>query len=552
MLQHGIEYLSALTAAFLFSCSTDNGLTGTTSGVESKVAKGFVTLEDGHPAVSADIRLIPADYNPVNDAPLPESASGFTDDSGGYTLYAADTGTYNIIASLNETNSLLIRNVTISESSTTVPTHAMHQPGYINVTLPDRADTVNGFLYLPGTTILHPLRGHTVSAVLSPVPAADYKGICYTVKNSSAVTMLKNNISVHSNDTTTVAMYAWNYSQKLVLNTTPSGANVTETVTRFPLLVRLNNHATLFSQSLSNGEDIRFTKANGSPLPCQVEYWDSAAAKAVVWVAADTIYGNDSSQYITMYWGASTGSVSPPISNRAAVFDTAAGFAAVYHLSDNASSATDATTNGFDGTVRGNAIRSDGVIGFGRSLDGAGDYIDAGNRVNPLRSDFTFSAWVKKNLSGKRQTIASKSTGGSASASYGWLLELDPSGAPVFFMATDTGTWGSSGTFTIASAKWITDSLWHHVAVCIDRSGDDRSRLYLDGEDVSILPTARVAPIGTVTNTMPLRFGADANGGNPLTGCIDECELTFRARPAGWARLSYMNQKTDDRLVVFR
>jgi hypothetical protein len=88
--------------------------------------------------------------------------------------------------------------------------------------------------------------------------------------------------------------------------------------------------------------------------------------------------------------------------------------------------------------------------------------------------------------------------------------------------------------------------------VCIDRSGDDRSRLYIDGEDVSILPTARMAPIGNVVNTMPLRLGADANGGNPWTGCLDECELAFRVRSAGWARLRYMNQKTDDRLVVFK
>jgi hypothetical protein len=87
-------YPTALTAAILTSCSPDHGITGTTSGVESKVAKGMVTLEDGRPAVSAGMRLIPADYNPVNDAPLPESASGHTDDSGGYALHATDTGTY--------------------------------------------------------------------------------------------------------------------------------------------------------------------------------------------------------------------------------------------------------------------------------------------------------------------------------------------------------------------------------------------------------------------------------------------------------------------------
>jgi hypothetical protein len=91
------------------------------------------------------------------------------------------------------------------------------------------------------------------------------------------------------------------------------------------------------------------------------------------------------------------------------------------------------------------------------------------------------------------------------------------------------------------------------VAVVIDRSGADASRLYIDGEDTSLLPGGGpLSEVGTVTNDTPLRFGADANGGNPWNGSLDECSISSIARSADWVRLCFMNQRTDDRLLVFR
>ena len=119
-------------------------------------------------------------------------------------------------------------------------------------------------------------------------------------------------------------------------------------------------------------------------------------------------------------------------------------------------------------------------------------------------------------------------------------------------MATTGVSWGSPGTFVIASNKWITDTSWHYIAVVIDRSGENKSRIYIDGNDVSALPADGVTTVSQILNTMPLRLGADANGGNPWTGSLDECSIAFRVRSKDWVRLSYINQKLDDRLIEFR
>jgi hypothetical protein len=87
--------------------------------------------------------------------------------------------------------------------------------------------------------------------------------------------------------------------QNIYLNTSSTGGNVTGDVYGFPVLVRLTSKTFDFNQSKSGGADIRFTASNGKSLSYEIENWDAGNKQAEVWVRVDTVWGNDSSQYIT-------------------------------------------------------------------------------------------------------------------------------------------------------------------------------------------------------------------------------------------------------------
>jgi hypothetical protein len=55
-----------------------------------------------------------------------------------------------------------------------------------------------------------------------------------------------------------------------------------------------------------------------------------------------------------------------------------------------------------------------------------------------------------------------------------------------------------------------------------------------------------------VSNTEPLRIGAEADNQCYFDGSIDETVVSYTARSADWIKLCYMNQKAQDALVKFR
>jgi hypothetical protein len=265
----------------------------------------------------------------------------------------------------------------------------------------------------------------------------------------------------------------------------------------------------------------------------------------------DTVFANNSTQSVTMYWG-NPNAASFTNSNKA--FDTANGYNGVWHLGENSGIVGDATKNNYTGTVFGNCARSAGNIGYGIAFYDTAAYVDMGNVLNPGTVNFTVSAWIKRNKIDTIMTIISKSKGGEPSSTYGWLIALDSIGRVEAFVATDTGTWSGNvaGTFALSANTAITDSTtWHHVAVVIDRSANSNCKIFLDGKDVSKGLLGNITTVGSISNTLPLRFGAEADNDYYLKGLLDEVEVSFTTRTSDWVRLCYMNQKSVDALVVF-
>lgn len=323
----------------------------------------------------------------------------------------------------------------------------------------------------------------------------------------------------------------WLYSKNITINTSATGHNILGNVINFPYVLRLSQFSFNFSQAKKNGEDIRFSKSGGAPLAYQINNWDSAGAKAAIWVKIDTILGNNATQYIKMYWGRPAASDS---SNGRRVFDTQNGFAAVYHLEQPTGNALDATANALAAVPNGNVpALTTGMIGSTQSFDGNGDYYNAGTgapfNMSAVRT-FSVSAWVYRQGAGADawEGIATK---------FAWQAgnyreyELMLNGDFTINISSD----GTGGTETIVrSGTTPNDNAWYYAAGTMDGAV---MRLYVNGAQTA---TANKTAVYNSANAPFLIGKGDAN--QAFNGKIDEVRVSRVARSSDWIRLCYRNQ----------
>ncbi|HAJ78298.1 MAG TPA: hypothetical protein DCO75_00880, partial [Fibrobacteres bacterium] len=339
----------------------------------------------------------------------------------------------------------------------------------------------------------------------------------------------------------------WNYSKKVNINTSQSGANTSSLVEKFPVLIRFTDSTFAFSQAQDDGRDIRFAKLDGTRLPYEIERWDRINKLAEIWVLVDSVKANSGTQFIRMYWG-KTGVTSN--SSGSAVFDTSNGFKGVWHLDESSGSMHDATYNGYAGSINGNQAQASGEIGYAQTYDGTGDYSDMGNVLNTGTSNFTISLWVKRLSVGTIQTIVAKSNGGSPSSTYGGLFAFSTSNYISFYTASGGSSWGDAGTFSIFSNLAISDiTNWHMVTMIINKSANSSCKIYIDGIDRTGTITGDITGVGSVSNTVNFRLASESDGDYQYNGLIDQAVVSFSARSSDWINLSYQNQKTSQTLV---
>lgn len=530
----------------LLRCSSQQ-VTGVGTGSETVI--GQVIHPDGKPAGETVVILYPSDYDPVNDSGFSPGIDT-TDNNGNYSilLRSPKITTYTLHAvNLSSQTRTIVADIKISDGeSTFVDMAELRNTGSIKVLFTDSSVDQNGYVYIPGTSYHSYIENGC--AIIDSVPAQIIQNVSYKRNESGGSQSLSENVKVESQITTIIEDSRQMYSRNIILNTSATGADISGMVTDFPVLLRLRASNFDFSKTKEDGSDLRFRKADGTILPFKIEIWDLVNSVADIWIKVDTVYGNNSTQFIAMYWGNTDADGG---SNGAAVFDTASGYQGVWHLDDNDEQVMDATANKNHGLKRGNQVRTEGNVGFGQFFNGAGDYSDMGNVCNTDTFSFTVSAWIKKHGENKIQTIMSKSKGGLPNSEYGWLLQLDPDGALQIYLASDTGLWGDVGSFVLSSNIHIIDSSWHHVAAVIDRTNNDNCRVYIDGADVSTLPSGgNIVNIARIMNPFSLRIGSEADGEYQWEGGLDECWISYKAHSPEYIKLCFMNQKSNDKLVI--
>jgi hypothetical protein len=554
-----LSFCVVMTAG-MFGCSSTNlAGTGTETSTKGTVA-GIIVDQDGIAAPRTLIALVPVAYDPAANGPSPAMLTDTSSSDGSYSFTRVDSGDYNIQAVHLDTRArALVRGISVERDSITAPVDTLRKPGTIKIVLPDSINATNGYVFVPGTTVYSLLRGTNGSVTLDSVPAGSGLSVCYAVNGSPAKPLIfRDSVFVAPGSVTTVTNVAWNFQKKLYLNTTVSGANVPGIVANFPVLVRLNAGNFDFSQAHNSGNDIRFTKANGEPLPYEIDSWDSAGGLAEVWVKVDTVYGNDSTHFVNMYWGnpnAASGS------NGAAAFDTASGFGGVWHMGPAVNNIiADATINHYDGTLSDTApIPATGTIGMGNQFDGIDNSITLKGTANsalnfPENGYYTLCAWVYAD------TLDYAPATDSVYANDMTIISKDNC---QYALKTRTTNWsfdefhnysGWQATFAPATQR-----VWKYVAGV--RQGTQQF-LYVDGKCVVDSVSAfspKNEPRTTIADVtigkMPGKRWASLTSDGPgcfFNGTIDEVRIMTKATSVDYIKLCFMNQKSPDALVVFR
>jgi hypothetical protein len=514
-------------------------------GSSSETVIGVIYHEDGSPASQTIVRLIPDDYNPLLGSDSGNLLTDTTSSGGMYSFETVDTGEYSLEAS-HPVQGTRVRHpgIHIIDTSTVSVNDTLKKPGTIVLISPEIDDTITGYVYAPGTTLMYKTGDTSGRITLDSVPAGLLPGIFYSPSAQKSIPiLLAGKVSAISGSVLTVSS-PWRHSRKLFLNTAPDGANSASDVLACPVLVRLSSQNFSFSEARGNGDDCRFTKEDGTRLPHEIERWDATNEIAEIWVTVDTVYANSSERFIRLYWGnADSLDNSDPL----AVFDTAGHFAGVWHLNENpaagAGSVKDRTALQNHGTAAATMTPAsvvEGIAGSALHFTGRTDNVKVRRTV---QDDFTIGFWMRADSS-------------SLSGNYWWqgngLVDADVGETELrdfgISFLNNRPVFGTCCIDTNLQADvMVNDAQWHHVAVTRERA-TGLKKIYVDGNEAG----AHTATTLSLNGSEYMSFGKILSNSFAFKGALDEIRISSSVRPAAWIRLEYMNQKANDALVVFR
>jgi hypothetical protein len=464
-----------------------------------------------------------------------------TDGQGNFVIDSVDTGRYYI--EVNDEKGKAVRmDCNVSSDPNSLLLDTLRPTGVIAGSIIPYDSSVS-YVQIYGLDRAVKVQPATGKFTIDNIPQGNYE---IRLTTAGVPTQVVDSVAVPSADTIKVASSPWQFSKKIILNTTAGGAAVAGNVYGFPILVRLTSAIFNFSQALANGDDIRFTKPDNTPLPFEIERWDASAGSAEVWVKVDTILGNNNVQFITMYWGNAAAATQSASSS---VFDTAAGFQAVWHMEKTSTSTvTDASGNHFNGVLSDTApVAITGQIGDAFSFNGVSSYItipnSAGGKLNLApQGRYSVSAWAmidsfpvvvkgvndhidivaKGNFDYHLQNVAAKWQFVEFQDLKGWIEVLSP-------LSATAGEWA-----LVTGVRDGTQEFLYVNGICVD------STVSLAADSSQRIETIDVS-IGRLNSPATYYF----------PGKIDEVRIESVPRSADWVRLCYINQKVQDALLIF-
>lgn len=333
---------------------------------------------------------------------------------------------------------------------------------------------------------------------------------------------------------------AWAHQKDIYYDTSPDGAGVTADVISFPVLVRLTAADFPFAQARGNGQDIRFSKPDGTALPFEIDSYDSAAGTAAIWVLADTVKGDSKGTLLRLHWGNPAAAAA---SEPGKVFSRSNGFAAVWHLGGRYQTARPNAVPGGMDAVTGNYDADEqvrGVAGYADSLDGGspGDYLQTWQPFDSLSREFSFSVWAYP----------------TAAAAWARFMDFgNGAGKDNLFLGRVAGSdslrfenWNDTTGSSVTAAGAIVLGEWQYFAVTVLGK---TARIYRNG--VEIAAGELKDTIRAVARNSNFMGRSNWAADKYYQGMLDEPEVSGSARSPDWIKLAYANQRSAQTLLSF-
>jgi biopolymer transport protein ExbB len=326
----------------------------------------------------------------------------------------------------------------------------------------------------------------------------------------------------------------WPLRKKITLDASPAGADIKESLSYVPVLVRLHSGNHLFPAGKDNGDDLRFIGPDDkTPLKFHIEKYDPIEEMALVWVKAPAIAGGNSQNYVWLYYGNrdAAGAQEP-----GATYDP--NQAAVFHLNDLEGNPRDSGPNQNHAVRFSGGQGLPGVIANGIALNGGSDRLAvAYSESLNFQNGFSFSAWVRIGAPQKDAWLASQEDADSRYVNR-WVIGVE--GTRVFASISKFG----GDKAAVENAGELTIGAWHHVAVTVEPS--KRMAVYIDGVETgqTALSFALPALKGDIV------VGNSKAGGRGMVAELDEIVFSNAARPAGWIKALFASQGPEARMAV--
>lgn len=321
----------------------------------------------------------------------------------------------------------------------------------------------------------------------------------------------------------------WTSRRKITFNTSSTGGNIAETLTDFPVLVRLHTGNFNFSTLKPDGSDIRFVSGDDkTPLKFHKEFFDPQLEIGLFWVKVPRIAGSSNVDTVWVYSGNKTVGAGE---ERGGTYDV--NTVLVYHFDEPDGAPKDASAYADNASKFDGGGRNQSVIGNGAVFDGAGAKIVVPRSpALSFSAGMTFSAWVK--FSGTQNDA--------------YLFAWEDGAKKIVFGIDQNSPYcrvsGGEKTFETAKGASIPSDSWHHVAFTIKPS--EKLLVYVDGTEA-----ASASFSGTIPElSTDLTIGGSLAGGHAFAGELDEVRMSKIALGPGWIKAAYAGEGPDATLYA--
>jgi hypothetical protein len=338
-----------------------------------------------------------------------------------------------------------------------------------------------------------------------------------------------------------VAWYScgWTYRKNITINS----SMVNGTLSNFPVIVNLSADPDLKVSAQANGNDILFTRDDGTTrLYHEIENYTSSTGALLAWVNVTSV-SNTTPTTIMMYYN-NSGAENQQYPK--GVWWN--GYSGVWHLKENpAGTAPQMTDSGllYNGTSGGSMTASDQVAGKidgSLDFDGSNDYITVGNAgLLSLSSTGTLSAWVKFNGTPNQYSylVGRSNNGNPLGQSY--LMALLGGGDQRIRVKVSGGKNASDYDQAYTGTNSWTSGAWYYI---VGEWNNTYLQMYINGTPDGAA-VAQLRPANT-TLSLPVQIGCGFETGcsdydNAVNGTMDEVRISYVARSADWIRTEYNN-----------